>query len=77
MLRVFHAGMAVAALNSHGTDVMSMAERNGLLTDVVLPRRIAGVCNQLEKGAAEDACNHHGQDDAHPGRCVRTWLKDL
>ena len=68
---------AVAAFNTHGADVVSVAEGNRLLARIALARRITGIGNQFEECSTDTAQRDHGEDDAGAGKRVSAGFEDL
>src|SRR6185312_356268 len=54
---IFDAGVAVSAIDPHGTDVMGVTERDGLLARFTLARSVIRIRNQFKERSAETT-NH-------------------
>jgi hypothetical protein len=67
--------MAVAAIDSHRSDVVGMTERDRLLTSVSLTRGVARVRDQLENHPTQTAYQNYGDHYARTSPRIRTWLK--
>ena len=74
-IRVLDRRVAIAAIDTHGTHMVRMAERDRLFARIPLPRGVGGVCNELEN-CSSSARNHH---KAHRNRrfSVIRWRSGL
>jgi len=59
---IFDAGVAVSAIDPHGTDVMGVTEGDGLLARFTLARSVIRIRNQFKERSAETT-NHQNPND--------------
>lgn len=75
VLRIIDAGVAVAAIDTHGADVVRVAEGDGLFAGVALAGGVTGIGNEFEEKTAQAAEKDDGEHDARSGKGVRTGFK--
>ena len=74
--RLFHGCVAVAAVDAHGSDVMSVTELDGLIDRHFLARDVAGPGNRHDD-PPEEAQRHDRADNAGLGPEVTASMEDL